>query len=93
MKSIMQNNKCCYVCGSEYNLHEHHIYYGTGNRSISEKNGFKCYLCAYHHNFSDEGVHFNKQLDLQLKKECQEIYEENHTRNEFIKLIGRNYLD
>ena len=34
-----------------------------------------------------------KILDEKLKKEAQKKFEENHTREEFIKLIGKSYLD
>ena len=33
------------------------------------------------------------ELDLFLKKICQQMYERNHTRADFMKLIGRNYLE
>lgn len=92
MKSILQDNKECYVTGVTRYLHKHHIY-GGANRSISEKNGFYVYLTPHWHNMSDKGVHFNKELDLRLKMECQRKYEETHTRAEFMALIGRNYLD
>lgn len=42
---------------------------------------------------SDDGIHFNKGFDLQVKRECQMEYEKTHTRAEFLALIGRNYLD
>lgn len=92
MKSILQDNKECYVTGVTRYLHKHHIY-GGANRSISEKNGFYVYLTPHWHNMSDKGVHFNKELDLRLKTECQRKYEETHTRAEFMALTGRNYLD
>lgn len=91
MAGIMQDGKYCYKCGTMFNLHKHHIY-GGPNRKISEKEGFYVYLCARHHNWSDEGVHFDKDFDLELKQECQRRYEEDHTRDDFMKLIGRNYL-
>lgn len=90
MKSIINNDKKCFLCGSPY-VHKHHIY-GGGNRKISEENGFWVYLCPAHHNMSDYGVHFNRQLDLQLKQLCQKEYEETHSREDFIKLIGKSYL-
>ena len=93
MDSILQRGRECYVCGTSYNLHTHHIFEGSYRRKASENNGFKVYLCARHHNMSNEGVHFNKDLELMLKRDCQRKYEETHTRDEFIKLIGRNYLD
>lgn len=90
-KSILQSVKECYVTGDTNNLHEHHIY-GGGNRRISEKYGFKVWLRADWHNMSDYGVHFNRDLDLHLKRVCQHKFEETHTRAEFMALIGRNFL-
>jgi len=91
MKSILQNEKRCYVTGAHAPLHKHHIY-GGGNRLISEKNGFYVWLIPEWHNMSNHGVHFDHEFDLRLKKECQKRFEEKHTRDEFIALIGRNYL-
>lgn len=91
-RSILQDGKKCYFCGTAQNLHQHHIFYGS-NRSNSEKYGFWVYLCALDHNMSSEGVHFNKERDLALKRECQRKYEEEHSREEFMSIIGRNYLD
>ena len=91
MKSILQNEKKCYITGDTNNLHCHHIYAGT-NRQVSEKHGFKVWLRADWHNMSNYGVHLNKNLDLHLKQECQRKFEETHTRAEFMALIGRNYL-
>lgn len=92
-KSILQSERYCYVCGAIRGLHEHHIYSGTGNRQVSEKYGFKVYLCGRHHNLSEFSVHFDKDLDLRLKRKCQLLYEKTHTREEFMKLIGKNYLE
>lgn len=90
MKSIINNDKKCLICGKT-SVHKHHIFFGA-NRPISEKNGFWVYLCPAHHNMSDYGVHFNRELDTQLKQLCQSLYEETHTREDFIKLIGKSYL-
>lgn len=68
------------------------VFYGTANRKLSEKYGCWIYLCAYHHNFSDEGIHFNKELDLKIKKLCQEEFEKNGSREEFMRIFGKNYL-
>lgn len=91
-KSIMQRNKECYLTGETWRLHKHHIFFGSGKRKTSEQNGFWCYLTPELHNMSNNGVHFNRELDLQLKQECQKRYEETHTREDFMDLIGRNYL-
>lgn len=93
-KSILQDEKVCYITGQTNNLHEHHIYAGS-RRKISEREGFKVYLAGWLHNQSDEGVHGKngKELDLMLKQHCQMKYEETHSREEFMALIGKNYLD
>lgn len=45
------------------------------------------------HNMSNEGVHFNKELDLKFKRMAQKDFEESHgTREDFIKEFGRSYL-
>lgn len=91
MKSIIQKTKQCYVCGQVTNLHSHHILFGK-NRSNAEKYGLKVWLCYQHH---INGVHGRDghALDLKLKQIAQRTFEEKHTRKEFIKIFGRNYLD
>lgn len=91
MKSILSQEKRCYLCGSTVNVEEHHIYFGP-RRKASTKNGFTCYLCAYHHRDSRNGVHGNRNIDLILKRACQYEYEKTHSREEFMEIIGRNYL-
>ena len=91
MKSIIQEQKECYVCKTKYGLHEHHIFYGTANRKQSEKYGMKIWLCGRHHNLSNEGVHFNKELDLQIKRMAQKKFEETYKDLDFIKIFGRSY--
>jgi len=92
VKSIMSNDKSCYVCGRETNLHKHHIF-GGANRKISERYGCWVYLCAYHHNMSYEGVHFNRDLDLKLKESCQMIWEQRFEgRSEFRRIFGKSWI-
>ena len=92
-KSLLGNDRICFVCGTTFNLHKHHIF-GGANRSRSEKDGCWCYLCTSHHNMSDKGVHFNKELDTRLKQICQTAWEITYGKSDldFIKEYGRNYL-
>lgn len=92
-KSLIDNCKVCFVCGTVYGLHKHHIF-GGANRNKSEKDGCWCYLCGEHHNLSNKGVHFNKELDTRLKQTCQQLWmtKKNKTVEDFIKEYGRNYL-
>lgn len=92
-KSLLDNNKVCFICGTTFNLHKHHIY-GGANRSKSERDGCWCYLCAPHHNMSDRGVHFDREKNLWLKNTCQKLWMTKYkkTEEDFIKEYGRSYL-
>lgn len=93
-KSIIQSKKECYITGSTYNLHKHHIFEGTANRKLSEKYGLWIYLRADWHNLSNYGVHFNRELDIKLKKVAQKRWQEYYqkTKEDFIKIFGKSYL-
>lgn len=87
--SILKSDGC-YICGSPY-TELHHIYYGK-NRENSDRHGFTCKLCTGHHR-GTYGVHgkYGAELDRMLKERCQEAFEQSHTRQEFMKIIGKNY--
>lgn len=89
MKSIIQKNKECYICGTTLNLHNHHIFPGRAYRKNSDKEGLTVYLCMYHHNY----VHYNFEAMLQLQKIAQKEFEKSHTREEFIKLFTKSVLE
>ena len=89
--SILTNDMTkCYVCEATQNIHIHEIYFGR-NRNNSIKYGCCIPLCAYHHNMSNDGIHFNTELNNKIQKECElkfkEIYNE-----EFIKIFYKSYL-
>ena len=92
-KSIISNERECIVCKTTQNLHKHHIFFGNGNRKLSEKYGCWCYLCARHHNMSNDGVHFNKQLNLKLRTYAQKRFEETYPELDFLKIFGINYIE
>lgn len=100
-KSILQNQgeKQCYLCmvlNGDYGykqVEDHHIYFGSSNRKNSEFYGLKVNLCLAHHRTGKEAVHNNREIDLFLKQICQEEFEKTHTRQEFVRIIGKSYLD
>lgn len=94
MKSIIQKTRECYFCGSTENLHDHHIF-AAANRKASEKHGLKCWICGWHHNLGGNGecVHKCRDMDLLLKRIAQAEFEKEHSRAEFMKLIGKSYLE
>lgn len=93
VKSLLQRNEACYICGTTLNLHLHHIFYGTANRKLSDTDGCVVYLCQRHHTGA-AGVHSNRKVDLTLKARCQIEWQKqyNKTIEDFIKRYGRNYL-
>lgn len=105
MNSILQDRKEDYffrkMWGQEVAVHlqKHHIF-GGPLRSISEANGFWVWLIDFNHTGANsntplgfKGVHHDRERDLELKRDCQAKYEETHSREEFMALIGRNYLE
>jgi hypothetical protein len=74
--------------------HRHEIFFGNRNRKKSIEDGLVVFLRPELHNASNLGVHYNKQLDLELKiageKRWCEYY--NKTPDEFRKRYGKNYL-
>lgn len=85
--SILTDNMYrCYICGKpKDDIHE--IYPGS-KRIISIKNGLCIPICRECH----QEIQNNEVKMLIYKMMCQKVYEKTHTREEFIKLIGRNYL-
>lgn len=91
-KSILQKEKECWACHTRFNLHEHHVIYGTANRKKSEKYGLKVWLCVHHHT-GNAGVHNgNKQLDLELHQLAQRKFEEKYGHELFMNTFHKNWL-
>ena len=85
--SILTNDmEHCYICQSPFV--EIHEIYNAGNRKISMKNGFCVPLCHKHHEY----VTLNADGSNYLKQKCQRVFEETHSRDEFLELICRSYL-
>lgn len=93
-KSILQTEKCCFMCGSSQWLEEHHIFNGNPNRTLSETHGLKVWLCHCCHNEPPNGVHYNRTnrniLQVEAQKKAMEHY--GWTADEFQEIFGRNYL-
>lgn len=90
MRSI--GEKKCFMCGSKDWLELHHIF-GASNKKNSEKYGFLVYLCHWCHNEPPNGVHHNSENMRKLKALAQKKFEQDHTRDEFLKIFGKNFLD
>lgn len=77
----------CAVCGSKNGVQLNEVYEGA-KRGVSMKYGFVVPLCDKHH----KQFHNDRSFALKYKKMYQAKYEQTHTREEFLKLVHRNYL-
>lgn len=76
----------CIICGKpKDNIHE--VFFGK-NRLNSIMYNQVIPLCLKHH----QEIHKNSELNLYYKQIGQKKFENNHTRDEFIKIFGKNYL-
>lgn len=91
--SIIQSTKECYKCHTRSNIHIHEVWFGR-NRKNSIEDGLVVYLCGRHHNLSNDGVHFNHEFDIELKKIAEQKWLDTYgkTKEEFIKKYGKNLL-
>jgi hypothetical protein len=74
--------------------HRHEVFFGTGNRQKSIKLGLFVFLTPEMHNMSDNGVHFNKAFDFELKQIGQKAAMETYgwSIDDFRREFGRNYI-
>ena len=82
-KDLIKKGKCEF-CGKYSDKLDPHEVYGGSNRKRSIKNKFVALLCR--------NCHDNQKVIEELRKKYQREYEKEHTREDFIKLIGKSYL-
>lgn len=75
----------CECCGKYSERLDPHEVYGGSNRKRSIKYKFVKLICPE--------CHSSENKIIQLRIDTQKEYEKTHTREEFIKLIGKSYLD
>ena len=78
----------CYICGGRAS-DRHHLIGGTSNRKNSEKYGLVVYLCRSCH----ERAHRDNETRLALHRLGQRLFEEQGSREEFMRIFGKNYLE
>ena len=88
--SILQNKKECFVCHTTRGLHRHHVLYGS-RRHIAEEFGLTVFLCERHHTGKD-GVHFDPDLDRDLKQYAQTSFIEEYGEELWWQRVGKSYL-
>lgn len=95
MKSILEPTpaEVCFLCGRYGQMETHHIFGGNPNRRLSEKYGLKVHLCFRCHRDNKEGVHGNQKKMDQLHRIGQKAFEEKYSREKFMEIFKKNYLD
>ena len=95
IKSIIEKEpaEVCYICGRGGKLHKHHIFGGNPNRERSEQYGLTVHLCPDCHTEGKDAVHKDAEIMEALHKIGQAAFEREHTREEFMRIFGKNYLD
>lgn len=78
----------CFFCNNP-RMDKHEIYRGK-NRPNSMKFGFVLPMCRFHHDMYQDDVLFNKYWHEIAQKYFEEHY---GTRDEFVKIFRKNYLD
>lgn len=89
--SILTDQKRCYLCGRQCGLEKHHVFAGTANRRVSDRLGLWVYLCHECHTGKD-GAQYDPIKNRRLKMDAQFAFERTHTRAEWMRAIGKNYL-
>lgn len=89
MKSIIQNDDWCFICGA-YPTECHHAIHGFANRKLADKDGLTVRLChTCHMNLHDKGL--NDRL-LQKTAQIKWMEHNNASVEDFIKRYGKSYL-
>lgn len=91
MKSLLQKDKRCYICGGTRALHKHHIFRGN-KRQVSEDEGMWVYLCEPHHT-GIYGVHNNPLLDKWLKNKAKKEFLKLYSLDQFIEKFGGKSIE
>lgn len=74
----------CEYCGNYSKRLDPHEIFGGSNRQRSIKHKFVKLICPK--------CHSNENIINQLRIDTQKEYEKTHTREEFIKIIGKSYI-
>ena len=92
-RSIISEEKRCYICGSVRWIEIHHVFGGC-DRKTSDKYGLTVPLCHYCHNEPPNGVHFNKDIRrvLQAKVQKKAMKHYGWDLEAWRSLFGKNYL-
>jgi hypothetical protein len=86
---VPTSNDYCIYCGTPY-ASTHEVFEGNGRRQWSIRYGLQVKLCIHCH--KDVQEHPQQGRDLELKQKYQGKFEEEYSRELFIKTFTKSYL-
>ena len=92
MKSIMQTDRACYLCGRVTGLEIHHVMAGTANKKLSDTYGLCVWLCHNCHTGRD-GAQYNPEKNLRLKRDAQVAFQKYYGHKVWMQMFRKNYLN
>lgn len=92
-RSIISEEKRCFICGSNQWIEIHHIF-GAADRKKSTEYGLVVPLCHYCHNEPPNGVHQNKDIRRKLQAYAQKKAMKHYgwDMDTWRSIFGKNYL-
>lgn len=86
--SIMQDDRYCYITGRTDHLDKHHCFTGVRRKAADQ---WGCWVWLNHDIHMTAHQQQPEILD-QLRRECQERFEELYDHETFMRVFGKNYL-
>lgn len=90
--SLLQREKVCYITGDTRYLEVHHLFPGC-RRAASDRLGLWIWLRHDWHTGTPYAVHSDRTLHKRLQREGQRAFEARYSRAEWMKEMGKNYLE
>ena len=89
-----QETYICEYCNENVAVTQHEKFYGTANRKISLKyEEFSLNICSRCHDASHYKIDLGHDVNMALRINAQMDFERKYGHEEFMKLIGRDYLE
>lgn len=77
----------CFICQRYGHTDLHHCLHGH-RRKMADKYGLTVWLCRECHS----ALHDKGKYDRELEEMAQKEFEQSHSRAEFMRVFGKNYL-
>lgn len=91
MKSILQEERHCYLCYTTRNLQCHHVFNSVAMRPKSETYGAKIWLCKKCHDYIHADANARKALKAEAQKRLMEY--NNWSLDDWFEIFcDKNYL-